>query len=162
MGGCLTFLRTMRCFGDVLSHVFCLESHEKVEDLCDKVRTWWKLYRCEAEKNVSTNKERENRTNKRLKQVRLVTGRMLSKLLIFWYWKKIGTIKNDSGQLKYPQLSSLAKFVLSIGHRNSVPEKVFSIKKHLLDIHRNSTKGNTIIALRMVKDHMLEVLWMFQ
>ena len=144
MGGCLTFLRTMRCFVSVLSHVFCLESHEKVEDLCD------------------TNKEIENRTNKRLKQVRLVTGRMLSKLLIFWYWKKIGTIKKDSGQLKYPQLFSLAIFVLSISHRNSVPEKVFSIKKHLLDIHRNSTKGNTIIALRMVKDHMLEVLWMFQ
>ena len=107
MGGCLTFLRTMRCFVSVLSHVFCLESHEKVEDLCDKVRNWWKLYRCETEKNVSTNKEIENRTNKRLKQVRLVTGRMLSKLLIFWYWKKIGTIKKDSGQLKYPQLFSL-------------------------------------------------------
>ena len=38
------------------------------------------------------------------------------------YWRKIGAIKNDYGQLKYPQLLSLAKFVLSISHENSVPE----------------------------------------
>ena len=67
--------------------------------------------------------------------------------------RKIVTIKNDSGQLKYPQLFSLANCLFSISHGNSVPEKGFSINKHLLDIHGNSTKDDTIVALRTVEDH---------
>ena len=73
------------------------------------------------------------------------------------YWRKIVTIKNDSGQLKYPQLFRLTKCVLSISHGNSVSEKGLSIDKHLLDIHGNSTKDNTIIPLRMVKEHIASV-----
>lgn len=73
------------------------------------------------------------------------------------YWRKIGSIKNGSGQLEYPQLFSLGKCVFSNSHDNSLPETAFSINKHLLDIHGNSTKDDTVIALRMVKDHMASV-----
>ena len=73
------------------------------------------------------------------------------------YWRKIGSIKNGSGQLEYPQLFSLGKCVLSNSHDNSLPETAFSINKHLLDIHGNSTKDDAVIALRMVKDHMASV-----
>ena len=73
------------------------------------------------------------------------------------YWRKIGSIKNGSGQLEYLQLFSLGKCVFSNSHDNSLPETAFSINKHLLDIHGNSTKDDTVIALRMVKDHMASV-----
>ena len=73
------------------------------------------------------------------------------------YWRKIGAIKSGSGQLKYPQLFSLAKFVFSISHRNSASERGFSINTHLLDTHRNSTKDDTIMALRIRNDHIASV-----
>ena len=53
--------------------------------------------------------------------------------------------------MKYPQLFSLVKCVLSLSHRNSVPECGFSINKILLDAHRHSRKEDTIVALRFVK-----------
>ena len=41
----------------VLSNVFSLEPHEKVEDLCDRVRSpQWKLYQCESDQNVTVDK----------------------------------------------------------------------------------------------------------
>ena len=54
----------------VLSNVFSLEPHEKVEGLCDKVRARWKLYQCESDKNVNfdevlaENPESVNETSK--------------------------------------------------------------------------------------------------
>ena len=69
-------------FQSVLSCVLCLEPHEKAENLCNKVKTQWKLYHCESEQNLSFNEEMEYHDEKRLKQVCLVIRRMLSKLLI--------------------------------------------------------------------------------
>ena len=43
------------CYGSVLSRVLYLEPHEKVEDLCDKVRNQWKLYQCQSEQNMFIN-----------------------------------------------------------------------------------------------------------
>ena len=48
--------------------------------------------------------------------------------------------------------------MLSISHGNSVPERGFSTNKYLLGIHGNSTNDNTIIALRMIKDHIASVI----
>ena len=73
------------------------------------------------------------RTKAMVKHLTLVTEGMFSKLLISKsrqsnqnisadvYWSKKGAIKNDSGQLKYPQFISLTKCVLSISYRDSAP-----------------------------------------
>ena len=73
------------------------------------------------------------------------------------YWGKIGSIKDDSDHLKYLQLFALVKYVSCISHSNSVTERGFSINKRLLDIHGNSTLNDTILALRMVKNHISSV-----
>ena len=39
------------------------------------------------------------------------------------YWNKIGEILDEDGSLKYPQLFSLVKCILSLSHGNSSPEK---------------------------------------
>ena len=59
--------------------------------------------------------------------------------------------------MKYPQLFPLVKCVLSISQGNSIPERGFSINKHILDIHGNSTQNDTIVAFKMVKDHISSV-----
>ena len=47
--------------------------------------------------------------------------------------------------------------MLSISHDNSVPERGFSINKHLSSLHGSLIKDETIVALRMVKDYILSV-----
>ena len=64
-------------------------------------------------------------------------------------------MKDEKGQLKYPQLLALVKCVLSISHGNSIPEQGFSINKYLLSIHGTSTSNETIVALRLEKDHLI-------
>ena len=39
------------------------------------------------------------------------------------YWKSVGKMKDESGQMKYPQLLALVKCVLSISHGNCIPER---------------------------------------
>lgn len=62
-----------------------------------------------------------------------------------------------TGQVKYPQLFSLANCVLSISNGNNVPERGFSVNKYLPGIHGNSSRDDEIIALRMVKDDKASV-----
>ena len=64
-------------------------------------------------------------------------------------------MKDESRQLKYLQLFALVKCVLSISHGNSIPEQGFSINKYLLSIHGTSTSNETIVALRLEKDHLI-------
>ena len=64
-------------------------------------------------------------------------------------------MKDENGQLKYLQLFALVKCVLSISHGNSIPEQGFSINKYILSIHGTSISNETIIALRLVKDHLI-------
>ena len=52
--------------------------------------------------------------------------------------------------LKYPQLFSLVKAVLSISHGSASPDSGFSINKSILDTHGNSLDPDTIQALRIV------------
>ena len=66
-------------------------------------------------------------------------------------------MKDELGQLKYPQLLALVKCLLSISHRNSAPERRFSINKYLLSIHGTSTSNDTITALCLVKDHLIMI-----
>ena len=50
----------------------------------------------------------------------------------------------------------LAACALSLPHVNVEPERGFSINKILLNIHGQSTKDETIVALRLVKDFIIE------
>ena len=47
--------------------------------------------------------------------------------------------------------------VLPLSHANVIPERGFSINKHLLSIHRNSINEETVVGLRLVKDHLFKV-----
>ena len=46
--------------------------------------------------------------------------------------------------------------LLSLSHANVAPERRFSINKHL-SIHGNSINEETIVAPRLVKDHLFKV-----
>ena len=43
-----------------------------------------------------------------------------------------------------------------IPHGNAEPERGFSVNKHLLKIHGSATKEETIVALRLVKDTLIQ------
>ena len=64
-------------------------------------------------------------------------------------------MKDESEQLKYPQLLASGKCVLSVSHGNSIPEQGSSVNKYLLSIHGTSTSNKTIIALHLVKDDLI-------
>ena len=161
-------LKIGQCFTTALPRVFCLEQHEKVEDLCDKVRNQWRLYQCESEQNllvedkpdidVPENRIRGSYWEDAFKAFDLkIPFNIPKQQRIDIYWRKVGAIEDESGKMKYPQLFRLVKCVLSISHGNSVPERGFSINKHLLSLHGSSIKDETIVALRMVKDYILSV-----
>ena len=71
------------------------------------------------------------------------------------YWRSVDKMKDEKGQLKYPQLLALVKCVLPISHANIILEPGFSINKYLLSIHSTSTSNETIIAWCLVKDFIL-------
>ena len=72
------------------------------------------------------------------------------------YWRRIGALTDDNGNLKYAQLFCLAKCVLSLSHGNAIPERGFSINKQILNIHGYSTYSVTLEALRL-KDELHRV-----
>ena len=59
--------------------------------------------------------------------------------------------------MKYPQLFSLIRIVLSFSHGNAYPERGFSINKQLMESHGYATGSKTIASLRMVKDELFRV-----
>ena len=61
-------------------------------------------------------------------------------------------VKDEQGRKKYPQLFALVKCVLSLSHGNSAPESGFFINKSMLDVHGHSLGEDTLEALRVVKD----------
>ena len=68
------------------------------------------------------------------------------------YWCQIGQLKDEQGRKKYPQLFALVKCVFSLSHGNSAPENRFSINKSMLEVHGHSLGEDTLEALRVVKD----------
>lgn len=91
-------------------------------------------YQCESEQNFSIDEEMENQDRQKCETSRgshwdnafkafdlKVPSKVPKQQRVDVYWRKIGAIKNDSVQLKYPQLISLDKCVLSICHGNSTP-----------------------------------------
>ena len=70
---------------------------------------------------------------------------------------KFGRLRDDKGALKYPQLFALVKWVLSVSHDNSTPERGFSNNKIMLETHRYTIYEDTIVALSIVKDELNRV-----
>ena len=68
------------------------------------------------------------------------------------YWCQIGQLKDEQGRKKYPQLFALVKCVLSLSHRNSALGSGFSINKSMLEVNGHSLGEDTLEALRVVKD----------
>ena len=67
----------------------------------------------------------------------------------------LGGLRDSSLTVKFPVLTAVMKCILSMFHGNSAPESGFSINKHILDIHGQSLKEDTIEAIRVVKDAIL-------
>ena len=64
---------------------------------------------------------------------------------------------SNDGKIKYPFLVCLFKLILSLPHGNSAPESGFSINKLLLEIHGSSLKKETIKAIRIVNESILDI-----
>ena len=152
----------------MIQNVFALNQGELVEELCDKIRTQWKIYQCESipleffQKPESLSAtESKSAPNSYWKaafhafRIQTTKDETTNLKRIDEYWKSVGKIKYEKGQLKYPQLLALIKCVLSISHANIILERGFSINKYLLSIHGTSTSNETIIAWRLVKDFIL-------
>ena len=61
----------------------------------------------------------------------------------------VGTVCDEAGNLKFPQLLALVKCVLFLSHGNSSPERGFSINKNFIEAHSTNLKEDTIVALRL-------------
>ena len=73
------------------------------------------------------------------------------------FWARVDSLVDEKGSKKYAQLVALVKSVVSLSHRNSTPERGFSINKLILEVHGYSTYEDTLTALRLVKDELLRV-----
>ena len=150
--------------------VFNCDDSFSAEDVCDRVRTEWRLYQTESipdsaylcEDKVTNSSRRQTSYWEKAFEV---AGLVMPKdneqekkencdieLFVSYVEKNL----NDDGRPKYPFLCALFKCLLSLSHGNSAPENGFSINKYLLDIHGSSLHENTIEALRLVKDGILK------
>ena len=73
------------------------------------------------------------------------------------YWMKVMGIKDEDGKLKFWHLGMLALCVLTIPHGNADPERGFSINKKMLEKHGSNLGEDTLEALRVIKDYMIQI-----
>ena len=71
------------------------------------------------------------------------------------YRMKVLLATDEQGVLKYPTISSVAKSVLVLSHGNSDSERGFSINKAMLNIYGDRIQGDTLQALRLIKDFLV-------
>ena len=154
----------------VLHLVFNCDDSFSAEDVCDRVRTEWRLYQTESipdsaylceDKVINSSRRQTSYWEKAFEVAGLVMPKDNEQekkencdieLFVSYVEKNL----NDDGRPKYPFLCALFKCLLSLSHGNSAPENGFSINKYLLDIHGSSLHENTIEALRLVKDGILK------
>ena len=149
----------------VLPKVFRTQPTLKTEEICDLVRSQWKLYQAECvpeefyvEHVEESNKGRMQDSYWRRVEEEFGLGitaldkeeRQMKR--IDDYWCQIGQLKDEQGRKKCPQLFALVKCVLPLRHGNSAPENGFSINKSMLKVHGHSLGEDTLEALRVVKD----------
>ena len=162
-------LKVTKALGKKSQIVF--QTNKSDSDIVDLIRDQWRLYQVDdiPQSTYLVDEKNEKKKNNRksnsyweyaLKMCGLYTDVEVpsSKFVrVDQYWRTIGEMTNESGALKYPQLFSLAKTILSLSHGNAVPERGFSINKYILSTHGNSLKEDTIVALRLVKDELCYV-----
>ena len=130
------------------------------KELCDKIRKLWLWYQNETipvdlylltETSQNSQSRQPSYREQALEKCELnPVDRNPSKYKrIDHYWNKIGDILDEDGSLKYTQLFSPVKCILSFSHSNSSPERGFSINKILLDAHGTNLKDDTMVAIRL-------------
>lgn len=68
------------------------------------------------------------------------------------YWDDISKIKDCTGNLKYPNLSAVAKTCLILSPANAQPERGFSVNNSIVTKERSSLSDLCIKSIRMCKD----------
>ena len=142
-----------------------------VDDIVDKIRQEWKIYQVEnipsvyfqEDVNLSSSSSTKQKSQdasweKALNECGIYhdSAECSNFHLIDHYWAYIGNILDSDGQSKHSYLFTFSTIVLSLSHASVVPERGFSINKHL-SIHGNSISEEIIVAQRLVKDHLFKV-----
>lgn len=65
---------------------------------------------------------------------------------IYIYWRSVALITGDDRKTKYLQLFTLLKYIISLSHRNTVPERRFSVNKRLVNSHGSTVYEDTLEA----------------
>ena len=151
-----------------LQNVFTVKSPVTCEEIVDMVRNQWLLDQNETVKeeyykNLDSKSADSSRCQYSYwKAVEAESGLVSYDASPYYkridhFWRQIGGLRDERGELKYPQLFALIKCVLSVSHGNSTPERGFSINKIMLEAHGYSIYEDTIVALRTVKDELNRV-----
>ena len=164
-------LQVSNALNNVLPNVFpTVDNILSSEDVCDNVRSEWRLYQTEIipedvylnEKEVSKIKTRRKISywekafvTAAITEVGNIDEAKSCDIKKFVLYLEKDCTSND-GKMKYPFLVYLFKLILSLSHGDSAPENGFSISKLLLEIHGSSLKKETIKAIRIVKDSILK------
>ena len=69
------------------------------------------------------------------------------------WWNSVFKLKTSFGQRKYPHLEKLVKSVLSLPNGNAATERSLSDNKRTVDAERDHLMEQTIINLRLMKEH---------
>ena len=158
-------LQVSNALNNMLPNVFPTADNVLLsEDVCDKIRSEWRLYQTEIipedaylnEKVVSPIKTRRKVSYWKkafviagITEVGNINEAKSCDIEKFVLYLEKDCTSND-GKMKYPFLVCLLKLILSLSHGNSAPENGFSINKLLLEIHSSSLKKETIEAIRIV------------
>ena len=162
--------KVTKCLGDKFHDVFGVKKSCTVQDLQDIIKTEISSYQMESVPESYYMKKHETKRNSYEQPsywryaYRVAAGIDVEEeeekqvfRRIDEYWMDISKITDEStGNMKYAKLCKLVFCVLLLPHENPEPERGFSINKHLLQIHGSKIEEDTIVALRMVKDHILK------
>lgn len=70
------------------------------------------------------------------------------------FWKKVGELKNDLGELLFANVFEVAKCVLSLPHSSASAERVFSQLSLIKNARRNRVKVSTCSQILSVNQHL--------
>lgn len=141
---CLTLLQCIGVHSKMVFH------NADPEDTCDKIRNQWHMYQLvEIPEEWLLTEPVESRTEDDDLELPRNNG---TALRVDRYWAKVFKLNDSLGQQQFRQLEGLIKCILSLSHGNARPEQGFSQNHGFLTTHGNSIDGNSLIALRRIKD----------
>ena len=157
--------------GNEAKKVFGCSYDTTVDDIVDKIRQEWKMHQTENIPSAYFQKDVNFSSSSSTKQKYqdAYWEEALNECVIYHdstecsnfhridhYWACIGNILDSDGRSKFSYLFTFSAIVLSRSHANVVPERGFSINKHL-SMRGNSVNEETTVALRLIKDHLFKV-----